>query len=214
MSDSNAHQVLFSQIPEEVLYADISDGAYRLYGALARIVDSHERVGFVLIKTLAKRLNRSESSVKRHLKELTDTGLVVSQQQWVDGQGRYHTHYEAGWRQTANIYTLPMEAQAGSKPEPPVKSEPREGVNADPPGGVKTERGAGPRNDLQYDSPSIPEPLNPRENPLGNVPLSSAGRLFVVPDENQGDEDSTDDAKERAIDAAFAALGRKRNKAS
>lgn len=49
-----------------------------------------------------------------------------------------------------------------------------------------------------------------QKNPLGNVPLSRENRLFLVEDENF----ENDDAKERAIDAAFAALGRKRNKVS
>lgn len=168
MSKSNPKDEHFSLIPESVLYADISDGAYRLYGALARVVDSSERVGFVLIKTLAKRLKRSESSIKRHLKELVDAGLVNSQHQWVDEHGEYHTHYESGWRQTANVYTLPRNPSRGSKYDPPVKNEPMNntyGSKTEPPAHSKTERGAGSKNDTQYKNPVKPEPAHPKEKP-------------------------------------------------
>jgi len=128
MTNSSTDRDLFSQIPEQVLYSDISDGAYRVYGALARIVDTDTRQGFVLVKTLAERLGRSESSVKRNLKELSNAELIESMHQWTDGNGEYSTTQHPGWRQTANLYVLPKNLSMGSKSEPPAKSEPRGGV--------------------------------------------------------------------------------------
>ena len=96
----------FSIIPEYVLDAEVSDGAYRLYGALAREVNTGTKVGFARLKDVAKRLRKSESSVRRHLDELVKAGLLVSQPQWTNDKGNFSTNYTPGWRQTMNMYTL------------------------------------------------------------------------------------------------------------
>ncbi|MFI8412790.1 hypothetical protein ACIGB6_09970 [Paeniglutamicibacter gangotriensis] len=96
----------FSIIPEYVLDAEVSDGAYRLYGALAREVNTGTKVGFARLKDVAARLRKSESSVRRHLDELVKAGLLVSQPQWTNDKGNFSTKYTPGWRQTMNMYTL------------------------------------------------------------------------------------------------------------
>lgn len=96
----------FSIIPEYVLDAEVSDGAYRLYGALAREVNTGTKVGFARLRDVAVRLRKSESSVRRHLDELVKAGLLVSQPQWTNDKGNFSTKYTPGWRQTMNMYTL------------------------------------------------------------------------------------------------------------
>lgn len=92
MTNSSTDRDRFSLIPEQVLYANISDGAYRLYGALARIVDTQSWQGYALISTMARRLNRSESAVKRNLRELVKAKLIRSQKQWTNGESYVTSH--------------------------------------------------------------------------------------------------------------------------
>lgn len=106
----------FSIIPEYVLDAEISDGAYRLYGALAREVNTGTKVGFARLRDVAKRLRKSESSVRRHLDELVKAGLLLSQPQWTNDQGQFSLKNNPGWRQTMNMYTL-------KRVYPPSKSD-------------------------------------------------------------------------------------------
>lgn len=66
----------FSQIPEWVIDADISDGAFRLYAVLLRYAKNETGEAYPALDTLATRLRKNEKSVRRYAKELSDNGLV------------------------------------------------------------------------------------------------------------------------------------------
>lgn len=185
MTNSSTGGNHFSQIPEKVLYADISDGAYRLYGALARIVDTKTWQGYALVSTLAKRINRSESAVNRSLRELREKKLITVQNQWTDGK-KYSTKRREGWRQTSNLYTLHLNVRGGDN-DTPIESATPAAVSSDRGGGGDNDMGVGVNNDRQYDSPHIPEPIESINPPVEEVPLSR--------DENQffGDEEIVDE---------------------
>ena len=69
----------FSQIPEWVIDADISDGAFRLYAVLMRYADNKTGKAFPSLDTLAERLRKNEKSVRRYAKELSDKGVILIQ---------------------------------------------------------------------------------------------------------------------------------------
>ena len=69
----------FSQIPEWVIDADISDGAFRLYAVLMRYADNKTGKAFPSLDTLASRLRKNEKSVRRYAKELSDQGVISIQ---------------------------------------------------------------------------------------------------------------------------------------
>lgn len=66
----------FSQIPEWVIDADISDGAFRLYAVLMRYADNKTGKAYPALETLADRLRKNEKSVRRYAKELSDHGVI------------------------------------------------------------------------------------------------------------------------------------------
>lgn len=67
--------VRFTQVPEWVLDAEISDRAVRLYGVLGRYADANGR-SFPGRETLAERLRCSKDSVDRAMKELEQIGAL------------------------------------------------------------------------------------------------------------------------------------------
>lgn len=102
----------------------------------------------------AHTFSRSESAVKRHMKELIDAGLVVSRPQWTNGDGEYSTIKNQGWRQTASLYELPQHFDRGFNNDPPSTPEPQGRINSEP--------GVGFNNDLQYESPYTPDKKSPK----------------------------------------------------
>jgi hypothetical protein len=66
----------WAQIPESVLYADISDKAIRLYAVLRRYADKDTGVGHPGQSTLARRMRCSVPSVKRATAELEAIGVL------------------------------------------------------------------------------------------------------------------------------------------
>ncbi|WP_313816375.1 helix-turn-helix domain-containing protein [Citricoccus sp.] len=83
----------FSQIPEWVLDAEISDGAFRLYAALARYADQRTGKAFPSRTTLAKRINKKLSSVDRYLKELQAIGAVTVEARYEEGTSERRSNY-------------------------------------------------------------------------------------------------------------------------
>ena len=86
-------QVFWAQVPEWVLYSDLSDRAVRLYGILARRANAKDQC-FPSRQHLAKAMKCSMSSVDRALDELVRAGAVAV------------THQFREKRQTVNLYTV------------------------------------------------------------------------------------------------------------
>lgn len=84
----------FAIVPVNVLDADISDGAVRLYAVLRRYANG-EGEAWPSMATLATRLRCDKATVRRRLKELTDAGFVVIE------------HRFENRRQRSNIYRFP-----------------------------------------------------------------------------------------------------------
>lgn len=66
----------FSQIPEWVIDADISDGAFRLYAVLLRYANQKTGKAYPTRETLAERLKKTPKSVSRYAQELVDVGAI------------------------------------------------------------------------------------------------------------------------------------------
>lgn len=66
----------FSQIPEWVIDADISDTAFRLYAVLLRYADTKTGKAYPGRAKLAERIRKGTSAVDRALKDLTRIGAV------------------------------------------------------------------------------------------------------------------------------------------
>lgn len=69
----------FSQIPEWVIDANISDGAFRLYAVLMRYADNKTGESYPALETLADRLHKNEKTIRRYAKELSDQGCIAVQ---------------------------------------------------------------------------------------------------------------------------------------
>lgn len=67
----------FSRIPLWVMDADISDGAYRLYGALMAYADRNTGKCTPSRRTLAARLKRSDRRIDAFMAELVEIGAVT-----------------------------------------------------------------------------------------------------------------------------------------
>lgn len=78
----------FSQIPEWVIDADISDTAFRLYAVLLRYADYSTLEAYPARSTLAKRLKRGDRAVDRALKDLTRIGAVKVINRYEEGSSQ------------------------------------------------------------------------------------------------------------------------------
>lgn len=88
--------VYFSIVPEWVIDAPISAQAVRVYAVLCRYADKEDGTCFPSIKTLGERINVSDSTIKRALKELKEIGAIKSQKRFDKATGE----------QTSNLYTV------------------------------------------------------------------------------------------------------------
>lgn len=88
--------IYFAIVPEWVIDAPISAQAVRLYSVLNRYSNKDDATCFPAIKTIAKRMHTSESTVKRALTELKDIKAVLV-------EARYN---KATGEQTSNLYTV------------------------------------------------------------------------------------------------------------
>ena len=64
-------------IPEWVTRSSISDGAHYLYVALCTYAENDTRRAYVSIQQLAKRIRRSERTVRRYIAELVELGAIT-----------------------------------------------------------------------------------------------------------------------------------------
>ncbi len=104
--------VYFSIVPEWVIDAPISAQAVRVYAVLCRYADKDTGTCFPSIKTLADRINVSESTIKRALKELKSIGASKSQKRFDSVTGE----------KTSNLYTV-MRSQGVIYEQPYVKDD-------------------------------------------------------------------------------------------
>jgi len=88
--------IYFAIVPEWVIDAPISAQAVRLYSVLNRYSNKDDSTCFPAIKTIAKRMHTSESTVKRALNELKDIKAILV-------EARYN---KATGEQTSNLYTV------------------------------------------------------------------------------------------------------------
>jgi hypothetical protein len=82
----------FAIVPEWLIDAEISDGAFRLYSVLLRFGQS-SGARMPSRSTLARRLRRSVDSIDRAMKELAAAGAVVVERRQRGGAqltNRYH----------------------------------------------------------------------------------------------------------------------------
>lgn len=205
MTEHNSHGQYFSIIPHWIIFSGVSSGAVHLFAVLAKYADYDTHEAFPSRQTLAKGIGKSTDTVDRHVKELQKIGaLVVTRRKLPGTQGNQTNIYEL-------IYAEPAQTEVSAPVRPGSDDEADLAAHIRP--GMAVPVSQGSRNDAAQNDTHLTKPTLNKNPSLQEVPLSRAGRLFVVPDENEGDEVSEDDAKERAIDAAFAALGRKRKKA-
>lgn len=86
----------FAMVPRWIIqHEDLTSGAVRVYACLADM-STRDRPAWPSHRTLAHKCNISVSSVRRHLRELTNAGaLDIKQRYKPDGAG-----------QTSNLYTV------------------------------------------------------------------------------------------------------------
>lgn len=194
--------IAFAMIPRWLLRSSgkLSSTSIHLYAVIMTYADNITKYGFPSRETLADDMGVSVATVKRAIKELEQAGVVEVKREYNKKTGNFRSNqytlaYESPWVTDDPGNDEVEEPRVTDDPRPRDIDDPRPGVTDDP-----------------ITRPTLTKPTELEESPSA-VPLLEHARLFVVPDENQGDEISEDEAKERAIDAAFAALGRKRKKA-
>ena len=96
MVDYIESDVYFSIVPEWVIDAPISAQAVRVYALLCRYADKEDGTCFPSHKTLANRINVSDSTIKRAIVELKKIGAIKSQKRFDKSTGE----------QTSNLYTV------------------------------------------------------------------------------------------------------------
>jgi len=99
--------VYFSIVPEWVIDAPISAQAVRVYAVLCRYADKDDGTCFPSIRTLAERINVSESTIKRALKELKAIGAIKSQKRFDKATGEQTSNLYTVMRSKELIYDLP-----------------------------------------------------------------------------------------------------------
>ena len=99
--------VYFSIVPEWVIDAPISAQAVRIYAVLCRYADKDDGTCFPSIRTLAERINVSESTIKRGLKELKAIGAIKSQKRFDKATGEQTSNLYTVMRSKEAIYDLP-----------------------------------------------------------------------------------------------------------
>ena len=99
--------VYFSIVPEWVIDAPISAQAVRVYAVLCRYADKDDGTCFPSIRTLAERINVSESTIKRGLKELKAIGAIKSQKRFDKATGEQTSNLYTVMRSKEAIYDLP-----------------------------------------------------------------------------------------------------------
>ena len=149
----------FAIVPEWVIDAAVTDGAFRLYSLLLRYGNS-SGCRMPSRPTLARRLRRSVDAVDRAMRQLTEAGIVRVEHRRCGEQflsNRYHV------RTTAPAH--PAAAEGGGRviaatPEPPEGDR----ISAATPGRTSTARVAAdvrPNPEVLTDKPPPPTPSGP-----------------------------------------------------
>ena len=99
--------VYFSIVPEWVIDAPVSAQAVRVYAVLCRYADKDDGTCFPSIRTLAERINVSESTIKRAIKELKTIGAIKSQKRFDKATGEQTSNLYTVMRSKELIYDLP-----------------------------------------------------------------------------------------------------------
>lgn len=199
----------FAQVPVWLIRSgkDISHGALRLWAVIKTYTKNGDSVAFPSQKTIAEDMGVSVRQVRTYTQQLYDAGAVnVDLRQNDDGLLGRNYVYTLAWDEPFHRQVEEQRKETSPTLDDDIAEENfRSTAEENFPSTAE--------ENFRLTTPIEHTPNISTSPPLQEVPLSRSGRLFVVPDENEGDEVSEDDAKERAIDAAFAALGRKRKKA-
>ena len=99
--------IYFSIVPEWVIDAPISAQAVRVYAVLCRYADKEDGTCFPSIRTLAERLNVSDSTIKRALKELKSISAIKSEKRFDKATGEQTSNLYTVYRSQGVIYDLP-----------------------------------------------------------------------------------------------------------
>lgn len=97
MSADVATDNQFSQVPEWVIRAEISDGAFRLYALLLRYAHYQKKTAFPARKRLAEDLRKSDRSIDSYIKELVSIRALYVTRRYLDEKKKV---------QTSNLYTV------------------------------------------------------------------------------------------------------------
>jgi|BarGraNGADG00212_1021973.scaffolds.fasta_scaffold13771_2 hypothetical protein len=151
----------FAIVPEWVIDAAISDGAFRLYSLLLRYGNG-SGCRMPSRQTLARRLRRSVDAVDRAMRQLTEAGIVRVEHRRSGEQflsNRYHV------RTTPPAVTV----QEGGRTSTATPEMPRTGsrTSAATPGRTSTARVAAelrPNPEILTDKPPPPTPSRPRRS--------------------------------------------------
>ena len=95
--------VAFSIVPEWVIDAEISHGAFRLYAVMARYASNEDYTAFPSRKKLADRLRVSTDTIDRYVKELECIDAVSVERRKVKTK-------DGKLRNQSNLYTLAVAA--------------------------------------------------------------------------------------------------------
>jgi hypothetical protein len=108
----------FAMIPESLIFSGLSDKALRMYAALSRYADKGG-TAYPARATLAERMQWSESTVDRALRDLVKAGLlrVTLRVKNVAGEVR-EGKQGAGWEPTSSLYQLVTPASPVTAPSP------------------------------------------------------------------------------------------------
>lgn len=137
----------FSQVPEWVLDADISDGAFRLYAALLRYADQDTGRAYPARSTLATRLHKTPKSIDRYLKELSEIGAL-----------KIHARFEKGQQKSNNYTVVTRNPNTGGATQMSPPSD--RGGDTDVPGGATIMSPLGATQMSHRTTPNERHPMN------------------------------------------------------
>jgi len=153
---------------------DLTDGAFRTYCILKRYCFGRRSYCWPSIRTLAAERGCTEETIRRHLHELVDAGLIT-----ISKRGRH------------NVYHFAPEYEAGDRGEAPVPTSRPSAPVEDRPSAVSLATAS--LSDHHEPSPSIPQPqshLTSHADKTQQDPTPHTDRVHTDPiphtDEGQG----------------------------
>ena len=153
----------FAIVPEWVIDAALSDGAFRLYSLLLRYGNG-SGCRMPSRQTLARRLRRSVDAVDRAMRQLTEAGIVRVEHRR-NGEQFLSNRYDVRTTAPAGVATADGGGRtSAATPEPPTTGSRR---NAATPGRTSAARVAAevrPNPEILTDKPPPPTPSRPRRS--------------------------------------------------